>query len=89
LERKRNGIAQRFVPSFHITVLNGNFCSANQHDCADVDSARWMAIRGALAIGVDQIAEDKPFFGAEITVEEGSCRVGHYVVAIGLSSLKE
>ena len=76
------------MPRFHITVLNENFCSTNQHECIDVDSAQRMAIKGALEIGVDQIAEGKPFFGAVITVEEADRRVGHYVVALGVSPLK-
>lgn len=76
------------MPSFHITVLNEDFCSTNRHECVDIDSALRMAIKGALEIGVDHLAQDKPFFGAEITVKDGSRRVGHYVVALGVSPLK-
>ena len=76
------------MPNFHITVLNNSFCSTNNHECADVDAACRAAIHGALEIGVDQIGEGKPFFGAEITVEDGSRRVGHFVVAVGVSVLK-
>lgn len=76
------------MPSFHITVLNKDFCSTNQHECADVGAARQAAIKGALEIGIDHLGEDKPFFGAEITVEEENKRVGHYVVALGFSPLK-
>jgi hypothetical protein len=76
------------MPSFHITILNKDFCSTNQHECADVGAAQHAAIKGALEIGIDQLTEDKPFFGAEITVEDESRRVGHYVVALGISPLK-
>lgn len=76
------------MPNFNITVLNDSFCSTNSHECADVDAARRAAIHGALEIGVDQIGEHNPFFGAEITVEDTSGRVGHFVVAVGVSVLK-
>jgi hypothetical protein len=75
------------MPTFHISVINDEFCSTNQYDCADAETARQTALRGGLDIGVEQVMGGKEFFGAEITVEHGSKRVAQFVIAIGSSSL--
>jgi hypothetical protein len=84
---KRSRVRWPAVPTFHISVINDEFCSTNQHECADAESARKMALRGALDIGVEQVVGGKDYFGAEITVEHGNQRVSRFVISIGTSSL--
>ncbi|MFL6776824.1 MAG: hypothetical protein ACJ8FN_10580 [Sphingomicrobium sp.] len=76
------------MPTYRICILNEDFCATDDHTCPDEKSAAKQALRGALDIGTDQIVAGKQFFGAEVTVESGNERVGHFVVAVGKSSLK-
>ena len=45
------------------------------------------AIGTAIAIAGDQVSHGNPFFGAEVTLEEGNRRIGRYVVAVGATPL--
>ena len=75
------------MPTFRICVLNDDFCATDDHACANSDAARRTALQGALDIGVGQLMDGKAFFGAEVTVDQGEERVGHFAIAIGTSSL--
>jgi hypothetical protein len=44
--------------------------------------------KGWLAAG-EQVSHGNPFFGAEITLEEGKKRIGRYVVSVGATPLKD
>lgn len=77
-----------FVASFRISVVNQHFRSCNEQDLPTADAARSEAIRAALAIGATEVCTDRPFFGAEVSIERNGESVGRYVVSIGVSSLK-
>ena len=76
------------VPSFRISVVNQHFRSCNEQELPTPDAARSEAIRAALEIGATEVCIDRPFFGAEVSIESDGESVGRYVVSIGMSSLK-
>lgn len=76
------------MPTFLITVVNETYASRNQHEAATASDAYQQAIKGALDIGVDEVTKGKPFFGAEVTVENGDSLVGRFVVSVGASPLQ-
>ena len=45
-------------------------------------------IKAALAMGTDEVNAGKPFFGAEITIEDGAEMLSRFVVSVGASPLK-
>ena len=77
------------MPTYQICVTNEEFISTDDHECADKQAAHRQAIKAALDIAADQVASGKPFFGAEVTLEEGNKMLGRYVVAVGASPLKD
>ena len=76
------------VPTFHITVHNEDFTSCDDYDCAGNEDALKQGLKAAIAIASDQVSSGKPFFGAELTLEQGNKQLIRYVVAIGASPLK-
>lgn len=74
------------MADFRITVLNDSFRASDIHDFRDSEIAQREAIRGAIQIGIDEL-EEKSFFGAEVSIEQGQKRIGHFIVAVGVSSL--
>ena len=77
-----------FVPSFRISIVNQHFRASNEHDLPSVEAARREAIKGALQIGTSEVGVDRPFFGAEVSIDSDGESVGRYVVSVGVSSLK-
>lgn len=75
------------MPTFRICVVNDDFCSIDDHDCADADAAATAALQGGLDIGVGQVMDGKAFFGAEVKINHGEERVRHFTIAIGVSPL--
>jgi hypothetical protein len=73
---------------FRITVINQTFQACTDHELDSVEAARKQGIRGALAIGADEVANGKPFFGAEVKLEDGEEVVGRFLVSIGSSPLQ-
>jgi hypothetical protein len=76
------------MPTFRIRITNKDFesyCDANAHD---PNSVRSEAIRSALSIGSDEVCGGKPFFGAEVVIENGGDAVERLVIAIGASTLR-
>lgn len=47
------------------------------------------AIRSAIKIAADQVSHGSPFFGAEVTLEQGKKRIGRYVVSVAAAPLKD
>ncbi len=76
------------MPPFRITVVNENVTASDEHDLATADAAQREAIRAALQIGTEEIINGKPFFGAEVKVENDSQVVERFVVSIGVSPLQ-
>jgi hypothetical protein len=77
----------RGVATFKVTIVNEEFTSSNELECADQLSARKQAISGAFAIAAEQVAAGKPFFGAEVSLEEGNRKIARFVFAAGASPL--
>jgi hypothetical protein len=76
------------MPTYQITVHNEDFTASEEQDCAGPDQALKEAIKSAIAIATDHVANGKPFFGAEVMLEEGDKKIARYVVGIGASRLK-
>jgi hypothetical protein len=75
------------VPTYRITVVNEHFSQIGEQEAPDVIEAWQKAIGTAIAIAGDQVSHGNPFFGAEVTLEEGNRRIGRYVVAVGATPL--
>ena len=76
------------MPTFRISVVNQTFRATNDHELASFDDARMHGIRAALAIGTDEVTNGKPYFGAEVIVENGRKLLGRFVVSVGASSIQ-
>ncbi len=76
------------MPRFRIRVINTDFDNSNEIDRPSADQAREEALKSALQIGVDEVCNGTPFFGAEVCIESGSKVVERLVVAIGVSPLR-
>jgi hypothetical protein len=76
------------VTTYRISVLNEHFSSSNEHECADDAAARKHALKGALAIGAEEILKGDRFFAADVMVEADEANVARFMIAIGTSPLK-
>ena len=76
------------VPCYRISIVNHHFRASNEHDLPSADAARTEAIKGALQIGTSEVCMDRPFFGAEVSIESDGEPVSRYIVSVGVSSLK-
>ena len=76
------------MPTFSINVVNQHFSSSNEQELPTIAEAKAEAIRGALQIGLAEVSEAKPFFGAEVVVGREGERLARYVVSIGVSPIQ-
>lgn len=76
------------MATFSITIVNRHFTASNNYELDSVGDARKEAIKGALQIGVDEVSNGKPFFGAEVKIEQHEEVVSRFVVSIGASPLQ-
>lgn len=76
------------MATFRISIVNEHYSATNEQEADDVVKAWRQAIRAALDIAADQVSHGAPFFGAEVTLDEGKKRVGRFVVSVGASPLK-
>jgi len=77
------------MPTYRITIVNEHFHQSAEQKAADVIEAWQKAIGSAIAIAADQVSHGNPFFGAEVTLDEGNKRIGRYVVAVGATPLND
>jgi hypothetical protein len=77
------------MPTYRFSIVNEHFSQSGDQEAADVVKAWQKAIGSAIVIGGDQVSHGNPFFGAEITLEEGNKQIGRYVVCIGATPLKD
>ena len=77
------------MPTYRISIINEHFSQSAEQEASDVVEAWQKAIRGAIDIASDQVSHGNPFFGAEVTLEEGNKQVGRYVVSVGATPLKD
>ena len=76
------------MPLYRIHIVNRDFRESNESEHPDDASALKGAIRGALAIGTDEVCGGKPFFGADVTVAIDGEIIERRMVAIGSTSLQ-
>lgn len=76
------------MPTFRITVINQHFRACDDHDLESLAAATREGVRAALQIGTDEVANGKPFFGAEVRVAEGETICGKFVVSVGMSPIQ-
>ena len=77
------------MPTYRISIVNEHFSASDEQEARDVVDAWKQAIGSAIAIAGDQVSHGNPFFGAEVTVDQGNKRIGRYVVSIGATPLKD
>ena len=77
------------MPTYRISVVNEHFSSSEDHEAPDTVKAWQTAIASAVAIAAEQVSHGNPFFGAEVTLEQGKKRIGRYVVSVGATPLKD
>jgi hypothetical protein len=77
------------MPKYRMTIVNEHFSAAEEHEAPDMLQAWQAAIRSAIHIAADQVSHGSPYFGAEVTLEEGKKRLGRYVVSVGSAPLHE
>lgn len=75
------------MPTFHISVVNDDFIVDDDEEHPSADAAVEQAIKGALAVGSEAVLSGKMFFGAEVTVSNGSDRQ-RFMIAVGATTLK-
>lgn len=76
------------MPKYQIRLVNDEFQSSDEIECADIVSARKQAIASALAIASEVVSGGKPYFGAEVTLSEDGEERSRFVVSAGASMLK-
>jgi hypothetical protein len=77
------------MPKFHISIVNEEFTACEDRELRDPEAARQEALRGAIAIGADQLCDGAKLFGAEVSVDEQDGPNRRFVVTVGASPLKD
>jgi hypothetical protein len=77
------------MPTYKISIVNEHYSASEEQEAADVSKAWQQAIGSAILIAQDQVSHGNPFFGAEVTLDEGNKRIGRYVVSVGATALKD
>lgn len=75
------------MASFQIYIVNSDFACCNDIEAHGPDEAREQALRGALAIGTDEICKGNAYFGAEVRIELDGDTKDRFLVSIGQSRL--
>jgi hypothetical protein len=76
------------VGKYKITIENEEFTSSEEQEAPDQETVRKKAVAAALAVASDQVAAGKPFFGAQVTIDEGGAPLLRLIVSAGASPLK-
>jgi hypothetical protein len=77
------------MPTYRLSIVNEHFAQEGEQEAADAVEAWQKAIRAAIDIAMDQVSHGNPFFGAEVTLDEGNKQIGHYVVSVRATPLKD
>ena len=77
------------MPTYRVSIVNEHFSHSGDEEAPDVVKAWQKALASAIAIAAEQVSHGSPFFGAEVTMEEGNKTIGRYVVSVGASPLKD
>ena len=70
-------------------MVDQTFRASSDHELSSFDDARNCGIRAALAIGIEEVSNGAPYFGAEVIVEDRNKMLGRFLVSVGASSLQE
>lgn len=76
------------MPTYGISVVNEEFTSHDEIECADQEAARKHAIAGALAVGAEQVAAGKAYFGAQVIIHLDGKELAQFVVSLGATPIK-
>jgi len=76
------------MPKYRISVINEEFTAVEERELPDAEAARQEGLRGAIAMGADEICNGAHIFGAEVSVGEGDKPRKRFLVTVGTSSLK-
>jgi len=76
------------MATFSVTIVNQSFRASNNYDLGSLSDANREALKGALQIGAEEVINGKPFFGAEVMIEQGDAVLGRFIVWIGASHLQ-
>ena len=74
---------------YSVSIVSEHFAATEDQESPDVLKAWQKAIRSAVVIAADQVSHGNPFFGAEVTLDQGNKRIGRYVVSVGATPLKD
>jgi hypothetical protein len=77
------------MAKYRVSIINEHYSASEEQDYGDIVKAWRGAIRTAITIAADQVSHGSPFFGAEVTLEQGSKRIGRYVVSVAAAPLKD
>jgi hypothetical protein len=77
------------MPTYRLTIVNEHFSQSGEQESRDNIEAWKIAIASAINIAADQVSHGNPFFGAEVTLEQGNQKIGRYVVSVGATPLKD
>lgn len=76
------------MPVFQVRIINRDFDASNEIEANGPEAARSQAMKGALQIGTDEVLGGKPFFGAEVRINDGDNTVDRMVIAVGVTQLR-
>ena len=76
------------MPVYRINVVNEDFTASNEREVSSADAAQQEGLKAALAMGADEVARGKAFFGAEVSVEDHGEIIRRLVVSVGASPIQ-
>ena len=76
------------MPIYRIQLINKDFQVSNEIDQPDLEAALRAGLKGALAIGAEEICDGQPFFGAEVIIALDGDVLERRMIAVGASPLQ-
>ena len=76
------------METYLIKIVNDRFTARDEKAFPDQRTAKHEAIKGALAIGSEQVMRGQDFFAAEVSIEKAGQLLERHVVSLGLSCLQ-
>jgi hypothetical protein len=61
-----------YTPSYTVTIVNEHFSQTGKEEARDNIEAWKSALSTAIEIAGDQVSHGNPFFGAEVTLAQGT-----------------
>ena len=77
------------MPNYRVHIVNEHFADSGEEEAPDIVTAWQKATHSAVLIAADQVTHGNPFFGAEVTLQEGKKRIGRWAVSVGATPLKD